>query len=1382
MFLEIIWIVFHIIAWLQINTIDTASIAVCFLTVRPASQTLLFAEELALDGLHYDIDVFVMVDDNSYTIQSSQSSIVTILQIPNQQCITNGYHQLMYVDSRPINVSSWDKSLFYFCKLNTNYSFVWLIEDDVFIPSVDAFRVIHQLYWHTSDLVVKHVDPNLSGERESWAHWHLAYGKLVPPWFKSMVNAVGLSRRLLETVNDYIRWRGDGTYHEYLLQTLSFNQNMTVVSPIELDTLVWGYIHSWEDIKKKANNWWHPVKNLTAHTAWRRRLVRNMDSNLKKNSRQWFQLKPVCNNHDNSTIIESRLHKLVVTFNQNKIYLSSEERRSLRQHFLCLAQQCQTQEDFKSASMIMENLADNTYKLPEPKWTTINNKSLSHLIIEKELLQNKQYIFQFFEYIDVIKWFREVATNLTMMLTNEIQREMKQIKLQPKTKKLVSLQINKIDTATVAVCFLTVRPASETLLFAEELALDGLHYDIDVFVMIPNQQCITDGYQQTMYINSRPINISSWDKNAFRVIHQLYWHTSDLVVKRMKSNMLGELKSWDHWYMAHEKIPPPWFNSMTNGVGLSRRLLDAIRDFIGWRGISTFHEYLLQTLSMHLNMTVVTPIEFDTLSWKQRYSFEDIKKKANNWWHPVKNLTAHTNWRRRLVRNMNSNLKKNSRQWFKLKPVCNNHDNSTTIESRLQKLVVTFNQNKIYLSSEERRSLRQHFLCLAQQCQTQEDFKSASMIMENLADNTYKLPERRNSLAKKMSHGNTIRIPFRWPNVNVFTFGKSSLYGYDSSNHCLFVQSSIQFVNTTDIAHDCLHFSSSPKWPIRKLILNEDETSLALLADKTVYLVYLPQSNSDKHHYSPSKGSHLCPIFRVPPPLSSSTPINCSLIDFVWLTSNHFIIVYSAPSSSNCHLYSIRSSRSDGVEYLHTFSVGGIPSNTQFNTPSKKISLHQPSDIIKLDMTKRQTKDSAIILLFAMKTDGDIFLMEIDENQLLNNHFIDGEFRGPIPILPSTFDNYGVSQNQSTLVCLAKSACPLVIFTPNRIQLHQCIILSPSRNQHHLFTIDCLSFPNNQPGQIITSIVPDRFISNKYYITDSNANIYVIEISWIDQIQQGSQQLQSTKIQHLIKGENSNNKIMNEIEQLSSIQIDNDGYCLAVIVKTQTTEEKELILIRSQLSNSISNSEIIVSEAKSSEFLLRLRSILARDQTIPFVTLRSSTINISDFDLEKNVLQYIKIFTEQYIQKQEKVRQEIDNKQRYLAEFYQTHLNENKQLNDRFQQIQNQFQTLSKQYQQECLRRKRLSSRVSDLLSTIEQSIPVLSDEEIRMQQQLESYQVQIDCLRKQIEQIQEFISFNQNQDQLGNTSMENMQNFVRNHRNQIDQMKQQLENIQTHQ
>ncbi|CAF3826657.1 unnamed protein product [Rotaria magnacalcarata] len=439
-----------------------------------------------------------------------------------------------------------------------------------------------------------------------------------------------------------------------------------------------------------------------------------------------------------------------------------------------------------------------------------------------------------------------------------------------------------------------------------------------------------------------------------------------------------------------------------------------------------------------------------------------------------------------------------------------------------------------------------------------------------------------------MTLSSSIRIPFEWPNIDVFTLGKSCLYGYDSVNHCLVVHSLIQINNLNDISIDHLYLSSSPTWPIRKLILNEDETILALLADKIVYLVYLPKPNININDHSTSKGSCLCPIVRVPPLVSSSQTITCSLIDFVWLTINHFLIVYTIPSSSECYLYKVQPLKQIGIVHLHTYSVGSCSTN-KFGTPTKKISLHQPSDIIKLDVTKRKEQHSELILEL-------------------------------------------------------------------------------------------------------------------------------------------------------------------------------------IFVRLQSTEsiENALFLYKSETSTF------------SSEYVDRIRSLLSREQSIPFITLSTSSINISDSDFERNLLQFIKILTEQYIDKQENVRKELENKRVYLVDFQQTEFNQNRNLNEKFQLIQKRFQTLTEQYQQEYSRRKRLSSHVNDLLSVIEQSTPVLSDAEIRMEKQLETYKIQINCLKNNIQRVEQFILSNQNQELFENLSMENFQNVVQTHRNHIDQIRKQIQAIQT--
>jgi len=492
--------------------------------------------------------------------------------------------------------------------------------------------------------------------------------------------------------------------------------------------------------------------------------------------------------------------------------------------------------------------------------------------------------------------------------------------------------------------------------------------------------------------------------------------------------------------------------------------------------------------------------------------------------------------------------------------------------------------------------------------------------------------------------------------------------------------------------------------------------------------------------------------------------VTCSLIDLVWLTSFHFAVVYSIPNPCECHIYAIRSLKSNGIELIRTLSVGLNP-KSKLGTPNKKISLHQPSEIIKLDRIKRKDQHIELILLFAMKTDGDLFVLEIDSNDLSNKNEINKDFQGPICILPSTFDNYGSDHGQSTFICLSESKSPLIIFTRDQIQLHQSLILNPSSSQYNLYTIENISLPTSQTGQILTTFIKDRFHSNRYFVLDSLGNIYSIEINWIKQIQQGSQQFQSTNIQHLLQSNNSNQKLTNHIQQIAVLQSH-----LAVIHKSLIDQQRDLILIRLPTINSIESNEF--------QFIDHLRSLLIRQQSIPYLTLSSSSTNISNVDFEKNLLLMIQILIREYIQKQENLRKEIENKQKYLVDFQQTQANQTKSFTQRFQQIQQTFQNLSTKYEKECSRRKRLSTQVDDLLSVIEQNTPVLSDAEIRMQQQLQTYAIQIDCLKEKIQLLRQFMSNNQDQQQ----DFESVHHYLHDQINQIQLIKQRLDIIQQNQ
>ncbi len=243
--------------------------ALCFLTRRPSFDTIQFVLELA-QNLSF-IDVFIIVDDNNYNNPLLISSTVQFLQFNETVLMHYGFHRANIVGTRR-PCSAWDKALYYFSRQSTHYSFVWFIEEDVFIPSITAFLSLHQLYSSSYDLVTPDIKYNINGDSASWYHWRLVPGAFILPWAHGLVCAMGCSRRLLSAVNEYVQWRGHLIFIEIFFHTLAIHDNqMKVVAPVELNALVFRYKYAFEQIQAKPYNWWHPLKNVNQQREWRNR-------------------------------------------------------------------------------------------------------------------------------------------------------------------------------------------------------------------------------------------------------------------------------------------------------------------------------------------------------------------------------------------------------------------------------------------------------------------------------------------------------------------------------------------------------------------------------------------------------------------------------------------------------------------------------------------------------------------------------------------------------------------------------------------------------------------------------------------------------------------------------------------------------------------------------------------------------------------------------------------------------------------------------------------------------------------------------------------------------------------------------------------------------
>ena len=75
--------------------------------------------------------------------------------------------------------------------------------------------------------------------------------------------------------------------------------------------------------------------------------------------------------------------------------------------------------------------------------------------------------------------------------------------------------------------------------------------------------------------------------------------------------------------------------------------------------------------------------------------------------------------------------------------------------------------------------------------------------------------------------------------LDLFVFGQTLIYCYDQKNHCLLISQLKQSLNRKIFKFYCYYLSSKPSRFIEKLILNSNETIIALICEKKIYFVDL---------------------------------------------------------------------------------------------------------------------------------------------------------------------------------------------------------------------------------------------------------------------------------------------------------------------------------------------------------------------------------------------------------------------------------------------------------------------------------------------------------------------------------------------------------------
>jgi hypothetical protein len=236
--------------------------SVCILCVKPDPMWLEFLHKFN----HYD--VYMVVDDNSvdYKLMYKHYKNINIIQIPNRDCMANGFMKLTYITIYK-DVTAWDKALYYFSTINTNYRQIWFIEDDAFFYNEQTLLEIDSKYDNSDLLATQEYKENIDGCTDKWL-WHKINMKIPLPYYKCLCCVSRMSHALIAKVKDYAATHKTLDFLEALFPTLCKKSQFIHDKPNELSTAVYATYYETHVIQKQ--NIYHPIKRVHRHKVIRR--------------------------------------------------------------------------------------------------------------------------------------------------------------------------------------------------------------------------------------------------------------------------------------------------------------------------------------------------------------------------------------------------------------------------------------------------------------------------------------------------------------------------------------------------------------------------------------------------------------------------------------------------------------------------------------------------------------------------------------------------------------------------------------------------------------------------------------------------------------------------------------------------------------------------------------------------------------------------------------------------------------------------------------------------------------------------------------------------------------------------------------------------------
>ncbi|XP_067015335.2 nuclear pore complex protein Nup88 [Anabrus simplex] len=384
---------------------------------------------------------------------------------------------------------------------------------------------------------------------------------------------------------------------------------------------------------------------------------------------------------------------------------------------------------------------------------------------------------------------------------------------------------------------------------------------------------------------------------------------------------------------------------------------------------------------------------------------------------------------------------------------------------------------------------------------------------------------------------------------------------------------------------------------------------------------------------------------------------------------------------------------------------------------------------------------------------------------------------GPLSMYPSTDDNYGT--DMCSLLVLP-TLPPIVVIASSAGTLFHCLLLNdtdqddsqPEENNRSwsrcgstyslhtpdvaLFVLECveleLGITLDDDSDTVTCPIHLRrhAVTNKRYLCSHDAGIHSVSLPVVSQLSnfieadEASMDLhlptlnQPSTVEYLVCTRTSASEVLSPILGVAFSQTPTlllillgTGEMLSMAVPSMVLESTTDLENESAATEGLSPLKRLLKEP----FDVRIKNMLKHELTQPILKLGGGN-NPSAQECMELVMRTTQLFREDYFQRHERVREEIERRVRTLQSLKKHQLQELSALESEKASLQQAAETLAEKYEDAKDKQEELNKRAAHVLRMTIQKQPVMSVAEKKLSKELAGVEEKLKEFRKGLEQI----------------------------------------------